>query len=130
MTDTERNTLHALYGVYNANGGLLGELAYVTGKLMKTAHCALCDITHGWVREKTTFTACRNTFSAPIHTVHINEQSDALANYTAERTPCVVAETDAGFVMLLDEEALEACNRSVDAFTHALNAALHAHELD
>lgn len=130
MTDIGRNTLHALYGVYNANGGLLGEFAYVTGKLMQTTHCALCDITHGWVREKAAFTACRNTFSAPIHTVHINEQSVALANYTAGHTPCVVGETDTGFVMLLNEEALEACNRSVDAFTQALNTAIHEHGLD
>ena len=34
------------YGVYHADGGIIGELAYVWGKIRGTAHCALCDITH------------------------------------------------------------------------------------
>jgi hypothetical protein len=39
-----------LIGVYNAEGSLRGELAYLLGKLTGRAHCALCDITHGALR--------------------------------------------------------------------------------
>ena len=35
-----------LVGVYDADGGLPGELAYLWGKLRGTRHCGLCDITH------------------------------------------------------------------------------------
>ncbi len=35
-------------GIYNADGGLGGELRYVAGKLLGRGKCALCDITHGW----------------------------------------------------------------------------------
>ncbi len=35
-------------GIYDADGGLGGELRYVAGKLMGRGKCALCDITHGW----------------------------------------------------------------------------------
>ena len=45
----------ALTGVYQADGSLSGELRYVVGKLLGSAHCALCDITHGAVREKKGF---------------------------------------------------------------------------
>jgi hypothetical protein len=35
-----------LTGVYNANGGIMGELAYVLGHLVGARECNLCDITH------------------------------------------------------------------------------------
>ena len=44
--------LKAIWGVYHADGGIVGELRYVFGKLRGTAHCALCDITHSYVSEK------------------------------------------------------------------------------
>lgn len=36
-----------LVGIFDADGGLRGELRYVTDKLAGRGHCALCDITHG-----------------------------------------------------------------------------------
>src|SRR6478609_4856955 len=41
-----------LVGVYDADGGLLGEAAYAWGKARGTRHCALCDITHSPWRRK------------------------------------------------------------------------------
>ncbi len=38
----------SLVGIYDADGGLRGELRYVAGKLLGRGKCALCDITHGW----------------------------------------------------------------------------------
>lgn len=35
-------------GIYDADGTLIGELRYMTGKLLGKGKCALCDITHGW----------------------------------------------------------------------------------
>lgn len=34
-------------GIFDADGGLRGELRYVIDKLGGRGHCALCDITHG-----------------------------------------------------------------------------------
>ena len=39
-------------GVYHANGGVLGEIAYVFGKILGQTECALCDVTHGLLFEK------------------------------------------------------------------------------
>ena len=40
-----------LTGVYNAKGSLLGEVRYAVGRRLGRSHCALCEITHGRVRE-------------------------------------------------------------------------------
>ena len=45
-------SVNRLVGVYDADGGLLGEAAYVWGKVRGTRHCALCDITHRRVRRR------------------------------------------------------------------------------
>ena len=36
-----------IVAVYNANGGIIGELSYVIKKVLGKTHCALCDISHG-----------------------------------------------------------------------------------
>lgn len=51
-----------LVGVYHANGGLRGEVAYVVGKFLGTAHFALCDITHSPVRRKPAWDAMVSGF--------------------------------------------------------------------
>ena len=35
-------------GIYNADGSVTGELAYVVSKLTGRGSCGLCDVTHGW----------------------------------------------------------------------------------
>lgn len=114
----------ALWGVYHANGGLLGELAYVVGKVRGTSHCALCDITHGSLTRKPAFKALERELRIAVHLVHLNEQSEALAAVTRGRTPCVVGETEFRLDLLLGPDALEACKGSVDAFRRALQSRL------
>ncbi len=41
-----------LVGVYNADGDILGELAYVFKKAIGKTKCGLCDLTHGGVTMK------------------------------------------------------------------------------
>ena len=36
--------INKLYGIYHADGGLVGELAYIFGKYTGNVHCSLCDI--------------------------------------------------------------------------------------
>ncbi len=113
-------------GVYQADGGLLGELRYVVGKLRGTAHCALCDITHGMTGKKAGFTRCEAGLDIPVELVHLNERSPALRAFTEARTPCVVGHTDSGLVMLLDATQLTQLGGSVRRFDAALREALAA----
>jgi hypothetical protein len=113
-----------IWGIFQANGGLIGEVSYMVGKLTGKSHCSLCDITHGRWSEKSEMVDCRESSEAPFLLVHLNEQSDALAAFTAKKTPCVVAElTNGEFVMLLDSEKLESCVGEFSSFEAAFNAA-------
>lgn len=103
-----------LVGVYNADGTLRGEVAYVVGKLLGRAHCGLCDITHGAVSERAEGKACRAALPVRFDTYHRNDQPDAARPLTDGRLPGVLAETVDGYVYLLGPAEL------VDAVTTAV----------
>ena len=116
--------LKAIWGVYHADGGIVGELRYVFGKLRGTAHCALCDITHSYVSEKKSMKECRSSSPVPFRLVHLNEQSEALKLVSEKVTPCVVAETDQGFQVIINSDELEECEKKVELFQQKLDLAL------
>lgn len=116
--------LTSLTGVYHAEGTLRGELAYVVGKALGRAHCALCDITHGTVRERPEWKACRAGLPVPFATVHLDERSPEVAAATDGWTPCVVAHTaDGQIVRLLGPDDLEACGKDPAAMVAAVERA-------
>jgi hypothetical protein len=95
-----------LIGVYDADGGLRGEIAYVAGKVTGR-HCTLCDITHSPVRRRREWDTYVSTLPVPFEVVHRNERSAALQRVTEGREACVVAECrDGSLVFLLSNEAL------------------------
>jgi hypothetical protein len=102
-------TVTRLTGVYHAKGSLTGEFAYVVGKALGTAHCALCDITHGRLRQKAAWRECRDALPVPFEAVHLDERSPEVRLATEGRTPCVVAHTPEGIEMLVDADELERC---------------------
>lgn len=113
-------------GVYHADGGLSGELAYVVGRLRGTAHCALCDVTHGVLRAKPAWRSCASSLPVPIELVHRNERSPEVEAFTGARTPAVVAHTGLGLVEVLGPDDLDALGGEVEAFRAALEARLAA----
>lgn len=117
-------SLKTIWGVYHADGGIIGELQYVLGKIRGTTHCALCDITHSLVSEKKSMKECRSNSSVPFNLVHLNEQTDGLQSITEGMTPCVVAETNDGFEIILYSDDLENCNKKVQEFQEKLDIAL------
>ena len=79
MTTEDLSQVTELVGVYDADGGLLGEAAYVWGKLRGTRHCSLCDITHSPWRRKPAWDAMAGELSVPIGLVHRNELEEGPA---------------------------------------------------
>lgn len=119
----------SLVGVYDADGGLRGELAYLTGKLAGR-HCALCDITHSPVRRRQAWDSYVAGLPVPFEVLHRNERSEPLRIATAGHEPCVVAHTDdGGIVMLLDAAGL-AHAADVSGLARALDVALAARGLE
>ena len=116
--------LLGITGIYHANGGILGELSYVALKLFRVGHCSLCDITHTLAWKKKEWQACEVGFNVPFKLLHLNERDAATADFTDGNTPCVIAETDNGKVMLLTNHQLDAIQGDVAVFDAALRKAI------
>ena len=116
--------VESIWGVYHADGGLIGEIKYVAGALLKGQHCSLCDITHKIAWEKSDMKQLRNKFDIPFHLVHLNERSDDLISYTDGNTPILVAKTDSGFLTIASDDELKECRGSVLSLSELISEKL------
>lgn len=120
----DASVVHRLVGVYAAEGTLRGEVAYVVGATLGRAHCSLCDITHGRLRESAAWRECRSGLPVAFDAFHRNDQPAAVRAAVEGRTPVVVAVTDGGVVELLDGHALDECAGSAEALVSAIERAV------
>ena len=120
--------INRLIGVYNANGTLSGELAYFVGKRLGRAHCALCDITHGLVRERKDWQACRSRLPVPFDTFHLDDVPPAV-RAAFDGAPVVLAQTPDDVTVLLTSDELESCHADPERLIAALDASVRAHGL-
>ena len=107
--------------VYDAQGGIVGELAYAIGRARGTHHCALCGLTHGRIRERPAWRAFRASLPVPVAAFHLNDRPPEVAAASGGTAPAVVAHTGAEAVLLLGRERLEAIGADLDAFGAALD---------
>lgn len=117
-----------LLGVYNADGGLVGELRYIVGHLLGTTSCALCDITHSPIRRKREWDALVAELGVRVDLRHLNELDERERAAVGESAPVVLVERDGMLSPLLDDAQLTALDGSVAAFGTAVRAALEALE--
>lgn len=118
-----------LVGVYDADGTVWGELSYVVGARLGRAHCSLCDITHGALRERASWKTCRAGLPVPFETFHRDDQPEAVRTLLGGVHPAVVADTDDGPVLLLGPPELEACDSSPEALVAAVETAVERRSL-
>ncbi|GAA1055762.1 hypothetical protein GCM10017608_30660 [Agromyces luteolus] len=112
-------------GVYDADGGVRGELAYLVGHLLGTAECALCDITHTW-RRKPEWDGMVRRLGVPFVLRHRDEVTDAAASAVVEATglPVVLGrDADGAWHPLLGRVDLERAEGRVAEFERLLLAA-------
>lgn len=121
-------TIARLIGVYNADGGIVGEVRYVIGHLLGTTECALCDITHSPIRRKPEWDAMVSNLGVPFSVLHRNELGHELAErMVGIPLPCVVAELGNGdIVSIMPPEVLAECRGSVESFADVLGQRLQA----
>lgn len=116
--------LDELVLVYNADGGLRGELAYAWGHLRHTTSCSLCELTHATVRPRRTWVEWRSAQPFAITAVHRNERTAAVAQVSGARTPCAVARSGNEHSLVLGPDELDACDGDLDVFDTVLRSAL------
>jgi hypothetical protein len=122
--------IRRLVGVYNADGTLRGELAYWISARLGRAHCALCDITHGNIRERSDWKQCRAGLPVPFDTYHRDDQPAEISDVAGSQAPVIVADTALGLVLLLGPDDIEACEGSPIRLSEALAQAADRHHLD
>lgn len=110
--------------VYDSDHGVLGDLVHLAEKLVGGGECALCDITHGGVREKASFRACRESFPLPLETRYRDQASSAMRAAAVVWPAALLVRGDGSVTRLLDRDALRTLGGDVDALRAALVAAL------
>jgi hypothetical protein len=109
--------------VYDAEGSLLGEAAYLWGRLRGTRHCGLCDITHGLVRRKPEWDAMVARLGLPVDLLHLDEMAaDVAAAVAAHGAPVVLGRTLDGLVPLVRADELDSLGGSVERLRDLLAA--------
>jgi hypothetical protein len=117
-------TLEALVGVYDADGTRMGEIAYWVGARLGRRHCALCDITHGAVRERRQWRQCAEALPVPFETYHRDDQPADARAAAGGLAPAVVARTTDGPILLLGPDDLAACAGSAEELVARIGDAL------
>jgi len=104
----------------------MGELQYVLRKCLGRESCALCDISHGWNPLGKSAWRSRPETEPNIIWLHRDEAPEGLLNAVAGELPCVVADHGHRVEMLLDSDALKACEGDFAIFTELLEEKLRA----
>jgi hypothetical protein len=118
-----------LIGVYNADGGVIGELKYFFGHLIGVAKCELCDITHSPIRRKASFDQLagelKTEYELDFALKHLNERTESETKASSGKEPCVLAEyPDGSLGMFLDRQELRVVGGHVDKFSKLVRARL------
>ncbi len=115
--------IERLLGIYNAKGSLSGEVSYFFGKLAGTHQCALCDITHGIIREKKAFKEAKSNLAIPFETLHLDELDDTTAEF-AEDAACILALSSGSAKLFVTNDELQSCNGNVDGLLELIRSRL------
>ena len=123
-----------LIGVYNADGGIIGELSYVLGHLIGLRNCSLCDISHSPVKMKSSFKTLQRELleqhGIDVKMVHRNERNDLEAAASEGREPCMIRQhADQSISMFLDSAELKTLSGNVESFEKLIYSRLDLFQL-
>jgi hypothetical protein len=123
------NIRGTLIGVYNADGGIVGELTYFFGHLIGVRNCTLCDISHSPIMKKSSFKALEQHLLAEhrirVRMIHLNERNQRELKASEGREPCMLLEyPDQSISMFLDSTDLKALSGSVSSLKQLISSRL------
>lgn len=123
MSDSKNSKvkINNLYGVYDADATILGEISYWLGARIGIRHCSLCDITHSLFREKVAWQNCQkellNKHGVNFQAFHRNDQPDDVRKVINGQYPAVVAEdTEGNFSLFMNDQVITACGKDPQLF--------------
>lgn len=95
-------------GIYNADGTLLGEIAYVVRKYTGRGHCELCDITHGTLRRKPAWDSACEQAGLDIDLLHRDEATNDQLRAAGD-LPAVIANDGSRWRLVAGPNDLARC---------------------
>ena len=124
-----------LFGVYDADATILGEMTYWIGARLGVRHCSLCDITHSLFREKANWQECQAELAVKcgveFRAFHRDDQPDAVRNVIKGAYPAVVAQDEAGkFSLFMTSSEISSCGESPRYFLDAITDRLADTQMD
>ena len=96
-----------LIGVYDADSTLLGEISYWVGARLGTAHCSLCELTHGLFTKKSEWKQCAESLSIPFQLFHRDDAPPDVIAALVGQFPAVLQRTTEGLKVILTKDELE-----------------------
>lgn len=123
-----------LIGVYNADGGIIGELSYVLGHLIGIRSCSLCDISHSPVKMKSSFKALQSELleqhGIDVKMIHRNERNEREIAASEGREPCMLLQyPDQSISMFFDSAELKTLAGNVESFEKLIFSRLDMFQL-
>ena len=111
-------------GIYNADGGVSGELRYAVDKVLGRSDCGLCDLTHGWnpLGKRSWREACRSS-AVPIDLIHRDMATESQLA-AAGPLPAVLLEEDGDWHLVADRELIASLRKDPARFLDHLERAL------
>ena len=122
------NKIQRFVGIYNADGNTWGKIRYAWEKLRSNTSCSLCDITHRGITESKDWQKCRDKLPVPFDVLHLDERSPALVSLTDGQVPCVLAEVDETWTVVISAKQLTSFEGRPEQLAQALSKIVLQHE--
>ncbi|MDE0139715.1 MAG: hypothetical protein OXM57_12890 [bacterium] len=111
-------------GIYNADGGLSGELRYAVDKVLGRSDCGLCELTHGWnaFGKRSWREACRSS-AVPIELIHRDVATESQLA-TAGSLPAVLVGDEGTWRVAADRKLIASLRKDPAGFLDHLEREL------
>ena len=114
-----------LFGVYDADATLWGEMSYWVGARLGVRHCSLCDITHSLFKQKAIWQEYKDKLlkdhGVDFQAFHRNDQPDHVRQVINEQYPAVVAQDETGQLSIfMNDLEISQCEKSPEKFINKI----------
>jgi len=110
----DKRPVDRLIFLFDADSGAWDAFVDSAKKVLRIDGCALCQITHGLVTEKSEWRECAEAFGVPVEYLHRDEIPEDLAPLVEGKLPCIVADHGGEMTLLLDAQTISRCRGSVE----------------
>lgn len=130
MTVPSEPKIVALFGVYDADATVVGEVSYWIGARFGVRHCSLCDITHSLFKEKSEWQNCQKILAQEhgvnFQAFHRNDAPVQVRIVAGGNYPVVISKNTVGcFEVFMDNEAISSCGKSAQTFLNEIVSRLN-----